>query len=122
VTPIRFGSATPGDSCALYIRRGPQVDQISFGQDFAAATDLPDAGQFHAYRVKTDHAAKTAEVFVDDAAQPALTAPLSTVMGLYDINRILLGDPSVDFLGGESQWQELRWRNGPEGEWKSAKQ
>jgi sialidase-1 len=115
------GSAAPNDSCALYFRKGPRADQISFAEDFAAAYDLPDAGQLHSYRVKTNHAARTAEVFVDDAAEPALTALLSAVLG-YDINRLLLGDPNVGFLSGESQWRELRWRNGPEGEWRSVGQ
>ena len=35
---------------------------------------------------------------------------LGAVLGLYDINRILYGDPNVDFLGGESELVGVRWK------------
>lgn len=117
-----IGSSKSDDSCAVYFRRGAKVDQVSFDQDFATSYDLPDAGEFHTYRVTTDHAAKRAALYVDGAQEPVLTTKLSAVLGEYNISRILLGDPNVDFLGGQSQWRDLRWKNGPDGKWMSAKE
>jgi len=39
-----------------------------------------------------------------------LTGPLQSVLGQFDISRILYGDPNVDFLGGESELLSLTWR------------
>jgi hypothetical protein len=72
--------------------------------------DLGDSGKAHTYRVVTHHQTKRADVFVDGAPEPALSAALSAVLG-YDLNRILYGDPNVDFLGGESDLLRIRWKN-----------
>lgn len=106
------GDAAPNASCALYLRAGPAADAVSFSPTMEGAAALPDAGKPHRYRIVTHHGTGSAELFVDDRKQPLLTTPLRPVLGEYNINRILYGDPNVDPLGGDSDLLSIRWKNG----------
>ena len=106
------GDATPKMSCVLYLQAATAGDAVSFGESMEPRYSLADSGKVHRYRVLTNHAAKTAQLFVDDAAQPALTTPLGAALQEFNLNRVLFGDPNVDWLGGESDLLSLRWKNG----------
>jgi sialidase-1 len=106
------GDATPQMSCVLYLRAGQAGDAISFSESLEPCFTLADSGTPHRYRVVTNHAAKTAQVFVDDSATPALTTPLGAALNEFNLNRVLFGDPNVDWLGGDSDLLSLRWKNG----------
>ena len=105
-----IGDQTPNRSCALYLRTGGTSDAVSFSPTMQGAAELGDSGKPHRYRVVTHHATATAELFVDDAKQALLTTPLGTVLGAFNINRILYGDPNVDLLGGDSDLLSIRWK------------
>jgi sialidase-1 len=105
-----IGDPTPNLSCALYLRAGSKSDAVSFSQAMAPAVELGDSGRKHTYRVVLNRQSKQAELFVDGADQAALTAPLGPVLSVYNMNRILYGDPNVEFLGGESDLLELKWQ------------
>ncbi|NUQ64059.1 MAG: exo-alpha-sialidase [Pirellulales bacterium] len=105
-----IGDEKPESSVALYLRAGIEADAVSFSETMEPAYSLPDARESHTYRILTNHKAKTARLYLDGSTQPVLSAPLGAVLG-YDLNRLLFGDPNVDFLGGESELLKIRWKN-----------
>lgn len=106
-----IGDLVAGSSCALYLRAGEKSDAVSFRETMEPCYSLGDSGKTHTYRVVTSHQSKSASLFVDGSQSAVLSTPLSAVLG-YDINRILYGDPNVDFLGGDSELLGIRWKNG----------
>jgi len=105
-----IGDQAANASCVLYLRSGQPSDAVSFGETLEPKYELGDSGKQHTYRVVTHHQTKSAELFVDGSAKPVLSTPLGPVLGQYNINRILYGDPNVDFLGGDSDLPRLRWK------------
>jgi len=117
-----MGDPAANASGVLYLRAGEKSDSLSFSEQMDPSYDLGDCGKAHTYRVVTHHQSRVVEVFVDGSTQPALSAPLGAVLGQYNLNRLLFGDPNVDFLGGESELLDLRWRNGPGSPWRKGAQ
>ncbi len=107
-----IGDQAPNASCALYLAAGEKTDAVSFSEAMDPVHDLGDVGQPHRYRVVTHHAAGTADLFVDGSAHPVLSTTLGSVLGQFNLNRILYGDPNVDFLGGDSDLVSIHWKNG----------
>ena len=106
---IWLGSAQPGQSCALYYRRGKTGDEVSFREGFKPVATLPDTGKLHTCRITVDHGSRRAALVIDGAAEPALTTPLSDVLGSHRINRLLVGNPHELWMGGVAEWDYVRW-------------
>ncbi|MBI3923347.1 MAG: exo-alpha-sialidase [Armatimonadetes bacterium] len=111
------GDAAANASCALYLRAGEKTDSISFNENMQSGYDLGDSGKAHTYRLVTNHQTRTVEVWMDASPEAVLSTSLGAVLGEFNLNRILYGDPNVDFLGGESELFDIRWKNGPRGTW-----
>ena len=106
---VWLGSARPGQSCALYYRRDEAGDEVSFREGFEPAAALADTGRFHAYRITVDHRSRQAALVIDGADVPALTTPLSDVLGSHRVNRLLVGNPHEPWMGGVADWDYVRW-------------
>lgn len=105
-----IGDPAPAMSCVLYLRAGEQSDAVSFAESMEPAYRLGDSGKPHEYRVAIDRAARQASLFVDGSDTAVLTTPLASALGQFDINRVLYGDPNVDFLGGDSELLGIEWK------------
>ncbi len=107
-----IGDHSPNSSCALYLAAGEKTDAVSFSETMDPKYEVGDVGQPHRYRIVTHHQTGAVDLFVDGSTQPVLSTQLGPVLGQYNLNRILYGDPKVDFLGGDSDLVGISWKDG----------
>jgi len=94
-TLLRFGNGAYALSLYLF------PDKIDVGQ--AHALDTTD--RFHTYRMTL--VGNEAKVYLDGDPQPVI----STTANPDPSNAIFFGDASNSYVGGENQWDYIRWTN-----------